>query len=69
MIGVDNAAKVKTPKLHEKPIIRLDGEEVFNIIDVAESGDGLTPHQRAYHEKTKVRDSAILMLFWEQVFV
>ena len=63
MIGVDNAAKVKTPKLHEKPIIRLDGEEVFNIIDVAESGDGLTPHQRAYHEKTKVRDSAILMLF------
>lgn len=63
MIGVDNAAKVKTPKLHEKPIIRLDGEEVFNIIDVAESGDGLTPHQRAYHEKIKVRDSAILMLF------
>lgn len=63
MISVDNSAKVATPKLHDKPIIRLDSDEVYNIIDAAESGDGLTPHQRAYHEKTKVRDSAILMLF------
>ena len=50
-ISVDNTAKVSTPKLHEKPIIRLDGDEVFDIIDTAESGDGLSPHQRAYHEK------------------
>ena len=62
-ISVDNAAKVSTPKLHEKPIVRLDGDEVFNIIDTAESGDGLSPHQRFYHEKNKVRDTAILMLF------
>lgn len=62
-IGVDNSAKVATPKLHEKPIIRLDGDEVFGIIDAAESGNGLTPHQMCYHEKTRVRDSAILMLF------
>ncbi len=63
LISVNNAAKVATPKLHDKPIIRLDGNEVYDIIDTAESGDGLTPHQRAYHEKNKVRDSAILMLF------
>ena len=62
-ISVDNSAKVSTPKLHEKPIIRLDGGEVFNIIDTAESGNGLTPHQRAYHEKNKIRDTAILILF------
>lgn len=62
-ISVDNSAKVSTPKLHEKPIIRLDGDEVFGIIDAAESGFGLTPHQKAYHEKTRVRDSAILTLF------
>lgn len=62
-ISVDNSAKVATPKLHEKPIIRLDGGEVFNIIDTAESGVGLTPHQRAYHEKNKIRDTAILVLF------
>lgn len=63
MISVDNAAKVSTPKLHDKPIIRLDSDEIFNIIDAAETGDGLTPHQRAYHDKTRVRDCAILMLF------
>lgn len=62
-ISVDNTAKVSTPKLHEKPIIRLDNDEVFNIIDTAETGDGLSPHQRFYHEKNKVRDTAILMLF------
>lgn len=62
-ISVDNSAKVSTPKLHEKPIIRLDGDEVFGIIDAAESGCGLTPHQKVYHEKTRVRDSAILTLF------
>ena len=62
-ISVDNSAKVATPKIHEKPIIRLDGNEIFSIIDIAESGNGLTRHQLAYHEKNKVRDSAILMLF------
>ncbi len=62
-ISVDNSAKVKTPKLHDKPIIRLDGDEIFGIIDAAESGAGLTNHQRAYHEKNKIRDGAILMLF------
>ena len=63
LISVDNSAKVATPKLHEKPIIRLDSDEVFNIIDTAEHGQGLSSHQKAYHEKNKVRDSAILMLF------
>lgn len=63
MISVDNSAKVATPKLHEKPIIRLDTEEVFNILDTAESGVGLSPRQRACHEKLKVRDAAILTLF------
>ena len=63
MISVDNAAKVATPKLHEKPIIRLEGDEVYDIIDVAETGQGLSPHQRVFHEKTKVRDGAILTLF------
>lgn len=62
-ISVDNSAKVATPKLHERPIIRLDSEEVYGIIDAAESGSGLSPHQLAYHEKNKIRDGAILMLF------
>ena len=63
LISVDNSAKVATPKLHEKPIIRLEQNEVYDIIAAAEHGSGLTPHQLAYHEKNKVRDCAILMLF------
>lgn len=63
LISVDNSAKVSTPKLHEKPIIRLESNEVFSIIDSAESGNGLSPRQRAFHERNKVRDSAILILF------
>ncbi len=63
LISVDNSSKVATPKLHEKPIIRLEQNEVYGIIATVESGNGLSPHQLAYHEKNKVRDEAILMLF------
>lgn len=63
LISVNNSAKVATPKLHERPIIRLDGNEVVNIIDTAESGVGLSPRQKSFHERNKVRDSAILILF------
>ena len=63
LIQVDNAAKVPTPKLHEKEIIRLDADEVSALIHVAESGKGLSPHAEGYHNKTKVRDTAILTLF------
>ncbi|MCD8309386.1 MAG: tyrosine-type recombinase/integrase [Clostridia bacterium] len=62
-LTADNSAKVATPKLHEKPIIRLEQNEVYDIIDTVESGNGLTQHQLAYHEKNKVRDGAIMMLF------
>lgn len=63
LISVNNTSKVATPKIHEKPIIRLDSNEVYNLIDTVESGNGLSSHQIAYHEKTKVRDTAILILF------
>ena len=63
MISVDNSAKVPTPKLHDKEIIRLDADEVSELINVAETGSGLTKHATGYHNKTKVRDTAILTLF------
>lgn len=63
LIEVDNSAKVPTPKLHEKEIIRLDKDEVAELINVAETGTGLTRHAAGYHSKTKVRDTAILTLF------
>lgn len=63
MIMVDNASKVSTPKLHKKEIIRLESDEVSDLINIADSGAGLTRHASGYHEKTRVRDTAILTLF------
>ncbi len=63
MIMVDNSAKVPTPKQHDREIIRLDAGEVSDLINVAESGSGLSKHAVGYHNKTKIRDTAILTLF------
>ena len=62
-ISVDNAAKVSMPKLHDKEIIRLEVNEVTDLLNCAESGSGMTDKQRTFHEKTRVRDVAILTLF------
>jgi len=53
---------VKMPKLHEKEIIRLDINEVADLLDKVESGENLTEKQKMYHEKTKLRDLALLSL-------
>ncbi|MBQ7913588.1 MAG: tyrosine-type recombinase/integrase [Clostridia bacterium] len=63
MIEVDNSAKVATPKLHDKEIIRLEADEVSDLIHVTESGNGLSKHATGYHNKTKIRDTAIITLF------
>ena len=62
MITNNPAALVRMPKLHEKEIIRLDIDEVASLLDEVESGDNLTEKQKAFHNKTKVRDLAILTL-------
>ncbi len=62
-IKVDNAAKVSMPKLHEKEIIRLETDEIARLLNCADSGSGMSNHQMAFHEKTKIRDVAILTLF------
>ncbi len=56
------AALIQLPKLHEKEIIRLDVDEVALLLDEVEKGEFLTEKQKAYHEKTKVRDLALLTL-------
>ena len=63
LIKTNCAALVDTPKLHEKAIIRLDANEVADLLDSAEQGSGLTKTQRRYHDATKLRDVAILSLF------
>ncbi len=59
----DVMTKVDSPKIHEKPIIRLDVNEVADILDEAENGDKLQGRQKSFHEKTAVRDEAMLSLF------
>lgn len=63
LIQTNCAALVDTPKLHEKAIIRLEANEVADLLDSAEQGSGLTKAQRRYHDATKLRDVAILSLF------
>lgn len=53
---------VPMPKLHEKEIIRLDPNEVAILLDQVEDGTKLTKNQLRFHEKTKVRDLALLTL-------
>jgi site-specific recombinase XerD len=63
LIQTNCAALVDTPKLHEKAIIRLEANEVADLLDTVEQGSGMTTAQRRYHDATKLRDVAILSLF------
>ena len=62
LIDTNPAFKVDMPKLHDKTIVRLDSDEVSQLLDKVESGADLSKKQVVYHEKTKVRDMAILTL-------
>ena len=59
-ITSDPASLVETPKIHDKNIIRLEANEVANLLDEVETGDNLTKRQQKFHEKTKIRDLAII---------
>ena len=54
--------KVDRPKIPEKPITRMDPAETANFLDTVEYGTNLTDRQLKFHEKTKVRDLAIMTL-------
>ena len=56
------AAIVSMPKIHQKQIVRLDADEVGNLLDEVEFGNNLTKSQQKFHGKTKKRDLAILTL-------
>ena len=56
------AVLVPMPKIHEKEIIRLDPDEVATLLDLVEDGSKLTKKELSYHDKTKIRDLALLTL-------
>ena len=61
-ISRNTAELINMPKLHEHEIIRLEPNEVATLLDQVEAGEKLTKSQLKYHEKTKLRDVAILTL-------
>ena len=62
IINENPVLQVNMPKLHDKAIVRLDPNEVADLLDTVESGDGLTKKQLERHDNLKVRDLAILTL-------
>ena len=62
LIEKNPAALIPMPKLHQKEIIRLDADEVALLLDEVEDGDKLTKSQKRFHDKTNVRDTALLTL-------
>ena len=62
LIETNPPALVRTPKLHEHEIIRLEPDEVANMLDQVEGGEGLTKAQKRFHDKTKNRDVAMITL-------
>jgi len=62
MIQYNPAVLVDIPKLHQKEIIRLDTDEIVKMLEQVESGENMTKSQLKYHDKTKIRDMAIITL-------
>ena len=63
LIRTNPALFVSMPKLHQKAIIKLDIDEVASLLDYIENcGDSLKGQKKAYYEKTKIRDLAIITL-------
>ena len=62
IIRYNPTASVDTPKLREKEIIRLDGNEIETMLDVVDTGEGLTERQQKYQENTRIRDLAMVSL-------
>lgn len=59
----DGFDPIRVPKPGEREIKALQDDEVMIMLDAVTTGQGLTEKERAYWEKTKKRDKAILILF------
>lgn len=54
---------VDMPKLHKKEIVRLDADEVADLLDYVEhGGDEMTGMKKVYFEKNKTRNLALFTL-------
>ncbi len=62
-ISKNIASNVDTPKLHEKEIIRLEGDEISKLLNMVSKGSFGSKQQDAFKKKTELRDYAMLALF------
>lgn len=62
-ISANVTTLVDLPKHHEKPILRLERDEMEKLLQTVDSGDGLSKRQKAYAKFTGTRDKAIITLF------
>lgn len=62
-IDANIATLVSLPKLHDKPILRLEPDEMQKMLDTVATGEGLTKAQQRYLNFTRTRDTAMLLLF------
>ncbi len=64
LINKDPSTKITMPKLRQKTITRLEVDEVAKLLNYVENpGDNLTKSAKAFYNKTRIRDLAILTLF------
>jgi site-specific recombinase XerD len=63
-LSKDVGSKVSSVKTKEKNIIKLEVDEVANMLDNVEYGTMVqSAHQKAYSEQNKLRDLSLLTLF------
>lgn len=62
IIKTNPPSLVSIPKIHEKEIVRLEPNEVAQLLDEIENPENLTMAQRKFHAKTKTRDLALMTL-------
>lgn len=63
LIHSDVSRLVEMPKKHEKPILRMEIDEVARMLDTVETGEMMTERQKHYNDSVRARDLAILTLF------
>ncbi len=54
---------VPLPKLHAKPILRLEEKEIDKMLSIVQSGEKLSDRQQKFQALTRARDYAMLCLF------
>lgn len=62
MISENVTEKLRMPKIHEKPVIYLEKEEIARMLDAVNTGEGFSHRQQAHLEHSRTRDLAIIML-------